>query len=262
MLELLRDLPAGVDGFRAVGEVNRHDYDRVVQPLLDAARGEGRRLKLLYEFGPKFRGFTAGAVWEDLQVGVRYLRLFERCAIVSDHDWVRRTSRAMALLMPCPVRVFRDADRQQAIEWLAAPVDSRLTHRVLADRGVLVIEPHGSLRAEDFDALAAVVDPWVEQAGELPGIVVHTREFPGWQNVGSFIRHVRFVRDHHRKVRRVALAADGKVAELVPTFADVFVSAEIRRFEYDEEERAIAWAATGLDAPTGASNADTGTAVP
>jgi hypothetical protein len=245
MLELIRDLPAGIDGIRAVGEVNRHDYDRVVQPLLDKARSEGRRLRLLYHLGPEFTGFTAGAVWEDLQVGIRYLRLLERCAIVSDHDWIRRTSQAMALLMPCPLRIFRDNDRPQAIEWLAAQAQSSLRYRMLPDRGVLVIEPSGPLRSEDFDLLATVVDPWIEQTGELPGIVVHVREFPGWQNVGSFIRHVRFVRDHHRKVRRVALAANSRIAELVPTFADVFVSAEIRRFEYEDEERAIEWAATG-----------------
>jgi hypothetical protein len=195
-------------------------------------------------------------------VGVRYLRLFERCAIVSDHDWIRRTSRAMGLLMPCPVRVLHVAERQQAIDWLAAPADGRLAHRVLADRGVLVIEPNGPLGAEDFDALAAVVDPWIEQAGALRGIVVHARAFPGWQNFGSFIRHVRFVREHHRKARRVALAVDGKVAELVPTFADVFVSAEIRRFAYDDEERAITWASTGSEAPSGASSANPGSAVP
>lgn len=251
MLELIAELPPGVDGIRAVGEVNRHDYDRVVQPLLDRARSDGRRLKLLYEFGPQFRGFTAGAVWEDLQVGVRYLRLFERCAIVSDHDWLRRTARAMGLLMPCPVRVFHDKERQEAIDWLGAGAGSSLSYRMLSDRGVLVIEPSGPLGAEDFDVLASVVDPWIEQAGELPGIVVHVREFPGWQNFGSFIRHVRFVRDHHRKVRRVALAADSRLAELVPTFADVFVSAEIRRFEYEDEQRAIAWAATGSETPPG-----------
>jgi len=28
------------------------------------------------------RRFTAGAVWEDTRLGVQYLRLFERCAIV------------------------------------------------------------------------------------------------------------------------------------------------------------------------------------
>jgi len=161
----------------------------------------------------------------------------------------------MALLMPCPVRVFHDNERQDAINWLAAQTDSSLNYRMLADRGVLVIEPNGPLGAGDFDVLASVVDPWIEQAGELPGIVVHVREFPGWQNFGSFIRHVRFVHDHHRKVRRIALAANSKIAELVPTFADVFVSAEIRRFEYEDEEEAIAWAATGMQTPPGTSEA-------
>jgi hypothetical protein len=59
----------------------------------------------------------------------------------------------------------------------------------------------------------------------------------------SLLRHVRFVRDHHRKVPRVALAADSKLASLAPPLAEHFVQAEVRGFRYDELESAIAWAA-------------------
>ena len=76
-----------------------------------------------------------------------------------------------------------------------------------------------------------------------PGVVLHARAFPGWENVGSLLRHVRFVRDHHRTVRRVALAADAKLADLAPRLAEHFVRAELRHFGYDELDDAIAWAA-------------------
>jgi hypothetical protein len=243
MLERVQDLPAGVYGLRATGKVSKQDYDEVVDPLLEEVRRDGRRVRFLYHFPPEFKAFTPGAAWEDAKVGFRYLRLFERCAIVSDNDWIRGASRAAGALLPCPVRVFGNAAWNEAVAWLAAPaVSDHLEHRLLTERSVLLVEPHGRLSVEDFDAIAVTVDPWIESGRQLHGLVVHAREFPGWESIGSFLRHVRFVRDHHRKVRRVALAADGKIAKLAPALVENFVGAEVQHFAFDELERAIDWA--------------------
>ena len=243
MLEPIHNLPAGLFGLRAIGKVSKDDYDQVLQPLLEEARREGHRIRFLYHFGPEFEGFTAGGAWEDARIGLRYLRLFERCAIISDVSWIRGTTRVVGAVMPCPVRVFGSVEWQEAVAWLSSSVEpASLSHRLLPEQGVLVVEPHGRLGIDDFDALALVVDPWIEAHGQLNGLVIHVQEFPGWESVGSFLRHVRFVRDHHRKIHRVALAADGKLAELGSGLAEHFVQAEIRRFAYDELDQAIAWA--------------------
>src|SRR5262249_55191540 len=157
---------------------------------------------------PEFEGFTAGAAWEDVRLGFGYLRLLERCAIVSDIGWVRESSRLIGAMMPCPVKVFGNSEWSDAVAWLIARTtdSTSLTHRLLPDLGVLVVEPVRPLRAEDFDALAMTVDPWLEAHGDLRGVVVHGREFPGWENLGAFFRHIRFVRDHHRLIRRIAVA--------------------------------------------------------
>jgi len=120
MLKRLKNLPHGLSGVRATGTVTKDDYDDVVRPLLAAAQDEGRRVRLLYEFAPAFKGFTAGAGVEDARLGLKYLQLFERCAIVSDRTWVRKASEAFAMLMPCPVKVFANNARQEALEWLQA----------------------------------------------------------------------------------------------------------------------------------------------
>jgi hypothetical protein len=69
------------------------------------------------------------------------------------------------------------------------------------------------------------VDTWLDTHQVLLGIVIHPRQFPGWGNVGSLLLHVRFARDHHRKVKRVAVAADSALAALVPRLAQHFVHA-------------------------------------
>jgi stage II sporulation SpoAA-like protein len=246
MLERMQHLPEGIDGVKAVGRVSREDYERVLEPLIDGARREGRRLRLLYQVGPEFEGFSAGAAWEDAKLGLASLRMFEGCAVVTDVGWIRESTRLAAFLMPCPVRVFGNGERDEAVEWLRSlPEGAAVSHRLLPESGVLVVEVNQALRAEDFDALAATADQYIDAHGDLAGIVIHARSFPGWENLGGLIRHVRFLRDHHRRVRRVALASDSKVAGLAPKLAEHFVQAEVRRFGYDELDAAIAWAAEG-----------------
>jgi len=252
MLERMQDLPGGIDGVKAVGRVSKEDYERVFQPLIDAARRDGRRIRLLYQVGPEFEGFSPGAAWEDAKLGLASLRMFEGCAVVTDIGWIREATRLAAFLMPCPVRVFPNAGRDEALAWLQAlPQGAAVTHRLIPERGVLVVEVSQALRAQDFDALAATADQYIDAHGDLPGLVIHARAFPGWENLGGLIRHVRFVRDHHRRLRRVALASDSKLAGLAPKLAEHFVQAEVRRFGYDELDAAIAWAGRelGVDVP-------------
>ncbi|KPC64350.1 STAS/SEC14 domain-containing protein [Streptomyces chattanoogensis] len=243
MLERATDAPAGVDAVKAIGTVSKSDYQTVVEPLIEDARREGRRIRILCEIGPEFTSFTPAAAWEDLKVGMGALRLFEGCAVVSDVRWIRESTRLTSFLMACPVRVFGSQERDEALRWLASlPEGPGISHQ-LTDSEVLVVEVEQPLRAQDFDALALTVDTWLGTHDALTGVVIHAREFPGWENIGGLIRHVRFIRDHHRKVRKIALAADSKVAALVPQLANHFVRAEVRRFAYDELDDAVAWAA-------------------
>ena len=255
MLERLQELPEGIDGVKAVGRVSREDYERVFEPLIDSARREGRRIRLLYQFGPEFEGLSPGAAWEDAKLGLASLRMFEGCAVVTDVGWIREATRLAGFLMPCPVRVFGNATRDGAVEWLRSlPEGAAVTHRLLPERGVLVVDVRQALRAQDFDALATTADQWIDAHGDLAGSSIHARSFPGWENLGGLIRHIRFLRDHHRRVRRVALASDSKLADVAPKLAEHFVQAEVRRFGYDELDAAIGWAgseATGVDAGSG-----------
>jgi hypothetical protein len=163
--------------------------------------------------------------------------------VVTDVDWIRTATRGVAPLMLCPVKVFANSAFQEALDWVSSPNEPSVSHRIITERGVLLVEPHGRLRAEDFDALDAAADTWSASGeGALRGVVVHARQFPGWENLGSLLRHVRFVRDHHQKIRRVALAVDGPVAHIAPPLVDLFVQAEMKQFGYDDLEAAIVWA--------------------
>jgi hypothetical protein len=112
---------------------------------------------------------------------------------------------------------------------------------LLRERGLLVLKPEGALRAEDFTSLAAAVDPYVEERGELRGVLVEAPSFPGWADFSALVTHLRFVKDHHRRVRRVALVTDSSVLSVAPAIAAHFVKAEVRRFDGRGRDAALAW---------------------
>jgi hypothetical protein len=244
MLRKMKELPPEIDGVDALGQITREDYESVLKPLVEEAHREGRRIRFLYRFGPEFGGFTAGAVWQDFSIGLKHLRLFERCAVVTSRDWLRNTCHLMAPLVPSPFRVFGDNELQNAVEWLSAPNQARhLEPKLIPEKEVLTVQVTGPLSREDFDALSAEIDPWIEAHHSLRGIIIHAQRFPGWENLGSFLRHIEFVGQHHRKVRRVALSADGAIPKVISELANHFVEAELKNFGYDNYEEAIAWAA-------------------
>lgn len=79
--------------------------------------------------------------------------------------------------------------------------------------------------------------------GDLHGVVARARELPSWETFGAVFRHLQFVREHQRLVRRVALSSDSVMAQFMPTLAEHFAKPELKTFAYDDLDKAIAWAA-------------------
>lgn len=104
-----------------------------------------------------------------------------------------------------------------------------------------VVEPQGALSQEDFVEIAKHVDPIIEREGELDGLIIRTRAFPGWENVAGLLGHFRFVRDHHKAIEKVALVTDASVPSLLPALVKHFVKAEVRQFPFDGFQQAVDW---------------------
>jgi hypothetical protein len=113
------------------------------------------------------------------------------------------------------------------------------------ENGILTIRPDGPLQAADFQAISLEVDPYIAANGRLTGLMVEAPSFPGWESFGALVQHLRFVRDHHRQIDRVAAVTDSNFVRIVPRIADHFANPEIRVFGSDEKERALHWLETG-----------------
>ena len=113
--------------------------------------------------------------------------------------------------------------------------------QLFREDGVAVVFPSGALAAADFEEIAALVDPFIEANGELKGLMIVADRFPGWESLGALIVHARFVRDHHKLIRRIAAVSDGATLTIMPQLARHFVKAEVRHFPFAERDAAMAW---------------------
>jgi hypothetical protein len=121
MLEPLSDLPDGVIGFEAVGEVHASDYESTLRPAVDAAASAG--VRLVYVLGDRFEGYSGGATWEDTKLGLGHLRRWKRTALVSDVEWVQHVAVAFGWMMPGKFRRFPTDELSAAIAWAAEDDD-------------------------------------------------------------------------------------------------------------------------------------------
>lgn len=119
-----------------------------------------------------------------------------------------------------------------------------LNHRFDVPRRLVTVEPAGELTEEDFQKLAKAVDGFIRMHGDLNGIVIHAEAFPGWETFGALLEHLKFIRQHHRQIAKVALVSDDAILKIAPHIAGHFVAAEARHFPATELDAARSWAAS------------------
>jgi hypothetical protein len=157
------------------------------------------------------------------------------CATDEHHCQTRREEYQIMT----PARVGRQADDVTLAR--KSKETTMLSHELLRDKGILLVRPQGLIQAGDFETIARLVDPYIEQTGGLRGIMVEASSFPGWDSFGALISHLKFVRNHHQLVAKIAAVSDSAVLTLAPQIAKHFVKAEFRHFNANDSEAALAW---------------------
>ena len=116
-----------------------------------------------------------------------------------------------------------------------------LKHELLQDQGILIVTPQGPLEQADFEALAELVDPYIESHGTLHGLMIYTESFPGWDNFSGLVSHMKFVKNHQQLINKVAAVTDSGFLAVLPGIADHFVKAEVKNFDFEDKENAMKW---------------------
>jgi SpoIIAA-like len=123
MVEQLADMPPGVIGVRMSGKVTGAEYHELVDPVLEAL-DRGEQVRYLVVTSPDFEGLDLDALWQDVKtagsVGLKHRKAWERFALVTDKDWMRRAVAAFGWLSPGELRVFDPDQLEDAKAWVAA----------------------------------------------------------------------------------------------------------------------------------------------
>ncbi|MEO8088175.1 MAG: STAS/SEC14 domain-containing protein [Bacteroidota bacterium] len=118
MISIIKELPANIIGFRCKGKVTAKDYESVLYPAFEKALKKSKKLTVLWQMDDSFRGFSLGAVKDDMQMGIKYFHDFRKIAFVSDEKWMNRIVSAFGFLIPGHVRTFKNKKLADAISWL------------------------------------------------------------------------------------------------------------------------------------------------
>ena len=123
MIEPIPDMPPGTLGFRATGRVTREDYADRFLPPVQAKVDSGEGIRMVYQVGPGFEKFDAGALLEDAktgwELGILHPKAWKRLALVTDVNWMSQATHAFAWMMPGEIKIYGLEEVDEARDWVA-----------------------------------------------------------------------------------------------------------------------------------------------
>ena len=106
---------------------------------------------------------------------------------------------------------------------------------------IAILEPSGALCENDFGLAVKAIDPFIEKTGKLEGIIIYVESFPGWDSFSALLKHLKFIKEHHKKVSSVAFVTNSAMGGVAEHVGSHFVNAKIKNFSFDELEDAKKW---------------------
>ena len=86
MIRVIEELPDGVVGLEAIGEVESADYQTIAAPAVKNALERHPKVRLIHVLDDRFTGYTVGGAWQDALLGFAHPGSFERIAVVTDSE--------------------------------------------------------------------------------------------------------------------------------------------------------------------------------
>ncbi|GJM10195.1 MAG: STAS/SEC14 domain-containing protein [Lysobacteraceae bacterium] len=102
---------------KVVGQLTHEDY-KIITPLLESAlQGvESPKIDLLMD-ATELEGWVLRAAWDDLKLGLKHGKSFERIAIVGNQRWLEVSAKVGSWFMSGKVKYFEDM--AEATAWVS-----------------------------------------------------------------------------------------------------------------------------------------------
>ena len=107
-----------VAAYACSGHLTKADYKKILADVEDRYTRH-KKLRCYTEVANDFNGLDPGALWEDAKLGFAHMFDWDRFAVVTDVEWISRTTKFMAMFLPLEGRVYPMADAERAREWIS-----------------------------------------------------------------------------------------------------------------------------------------------
>ena len=112
------DTSENVVAFRALAEVTKEDFQRVVVPAIEQIIKEINEINFLLLLDTDIQNFTVGAWLEDAMIGLKHLGKWNRAAIVCDSDAIISFTNGFSYIAPGEFRGFKKEALNKALNWV------------------------------------------------------------------------------------------------------------------------------------------------
>ncbi|MGY5452784.1 STAS/SEC14 domain-containing protein [Agarivorans sp. MS3-6] len=102
--------------FRAYGKLTHQDY-QAITPMLESALAEVDHPRIRGFFdASELEGWELRAAWDDLKLGLKHGKSFEKIAILGNQQWLEWASKIGQWFIAGEVKIFEQ--EQDALVWL------------------------------------------------------------------------------------------------------------------------------------------------
>jgi len=130
MIGILPGVPPNVAGFKASGEVTREDYENVVFPEIRRHVETFGHLNFVFYVDTSLKNFSAGAWLRDIWMGIKEFARWNKVAIISDVERIRRFTDTISHLLPGEYRGFATEHLDEAIRWASTEEKGVVTEAI------------------------------------------------------------------------------------------------------------------------------------
>lgn len=109
-----------------VGTLAKEDYRPLVAEFTHLAAVHGKVRVLLNM--TRFRGWDAGAFWEEIKFDLKHLNQLERLAVIGEARWQHAITSIAKPISPAQIRYFDAAHINEAEAWFAGGMPERRPH--------------------------------------------------------------------------------------------------------------------------------------
>lgn len=240
MVNEIKGLNDSIVGFHASGVVTKEDYMENIIPTVEKALSKHEKVSVLYVIDDDFDHYAWQAMLEDTKVGFKHPFSWDKIAIVTDVEWMVNAVKYMGPLIPYKIKCYPNSELENAKNWLQEE-HKHLAITMDKENNILTLEPQGVLTETDFETLSKIVDPYLAEGNALKGLMIKSKNFPGWDSLTAIKGHINFIKQHHEKIDKLAFVTDSSLIDVMKTIAGVLVHPTIKEFKYNASEEAYKW---------------------